>query len=107
MHSYTYSIYHDENHCTHNDLISSELTDTQLNIEYDSIDTELHLYALLKHFNLLCNTQQAEKGGVVVCFRNFKSSEEADLFVRQFLEWLKTRINTRFCPVIQREESLA
>jgi hypothetical protein len=107
MHSYTYHIYHDENQCTNDDLISSELTDAQLNIEYESIDTELHLYALLMDFELLCNTQQDEKGGVVVHFRNFKSSEEANLFVRQFLEWLKTRINTRFCPVIQREESLA
>jgi hypothetical protein len=103
MTSYTYYIYHDENQCTNYDLIRPELTDDQLNIEYESIDTELHLYALLNNFELLCNTQQDEKGGVVVCFRNFKSGEEADLFARQFPEWLKTRINTRFCPVIQRE----
>jgi hypothetical protein len=103
MHSYTYHIYHDENQCTNNDLIRAELTDDQLNIEYESIDTELHLYALLNNFGLLCDTQQDEKGGVVVHFMNFKSGEEADVFVRQFPEWLKTRINTRFCPVIQRE----
>jgi len=105
MHSYTYHIYHDEHHCTSD--LRDELTDAQLNIEYESLDTALHLYALLNNFGLLCATQQDEKGGVVVRFMNFKSGEEADLFVRQFPEWLKTRINTRFCPVIQREEALA
>jgi len=107
MHCYKYHIYHDENHCTNNHLIRPEITDSKLDTEYESIDTALHLYALLKNFNLVCDTQQDEKGGVVVYFRNFRSSEEADLFVRQFQEWLKTRIDTRFCPVIQREESLA
>ncbi len=105
MPSYKYHIYHHEDECSGNDLTRPELTHNQLNIEYESIDTELHLYALSKNFELLCNTQQDEKG-VVVYFRNFRSREEADTFIKQFPQWLKTRIDTRFCPLIQREESL-
>lgn len=107
MNSYKYHIHHNAVQCIGNDIIKPELTYSQLNIEYESIDTELHLYALSKNFELLCSTQQDEKGGVVVDFRNFRSSEEADTFVKQFPEWLKTRIDTSFCPIIQREESLA
>lgn len=107
MTTYKYHIHHDENQCTNIDLVSPELTDAQLNIEYESIDVELRLYSLSKNFNLSCNTQQDESGGVVVDFRNFKSSDEADSFIKQFPEWLKTRIDTRFCPVIQREEALS
>lgn len=107
MNSYKYHIYHDEKQCTKNNLATPELTDAQLNIEYESLDTELHLYALEKNFELLCNTQLDEKGGVVVYLRNFRSSEEADIFVGAFPQWLKTRINTRFCPIIQRETALA
>jgi len=103
MTSYKYHIYHDENQCTKNGLGRPELTDAQLNIEYDSIDTELHLYSLSKNFELLCSTEHYEKGGVVVNFKNFKSSEEADTFIGQFPDWLKTRIDTSFCPIIQRE----
>jgi len=107
MNSYKYHIHHNNVQCIGRDIIKPELTHSQLNIEYESIDTELHLYALSKNFELLCNTQQDEKGGVVVDFRNFRSSEEADIFVKQFPEWLKTRIDTGFSPVIQKEESLA
>lgn len=103
MNSYKYHIYHDENQCVKNGLTKSELTDAQLNIEYESIDIELHLYSLLKNFELLCNTQYDEKGGVVVDFKNFKSSDEADTFIGQFPDWLKTRIDTGFCPIIQKE----
>jgi hypothetical protein len=101
MNSYRYHIYHDENQCAKNGRARSKLTDAQLNIEYESIDAELHLYSLYKHFELLCNTQPYEKGGVVVDFINFKSREEADTFIGQFPNWLKTRIDTGFSPVIQ------
>ena len=107
MNSYTYHIYHDEDQCTKNDLIKPELTKSQLYVEYQSIETELHLYALSKNFSLSCNTQYDDEDGILVDFRNFKSSEEAETFIREFPEWLKTRINTRFCPVIQRETELA
>jgi hypothetical protein len=106
MNTYKYHIHHDEDHCTKNDLIGPELTEAQLNIEYESIDIELHLYSLSKNFTLSCNTQQDENGGVLVDLRNFRSGEEADTFIRQFPEWLKTRIDTRFCPIIQKDESL-
>jgi len=70
------------------------------------LDIALHLYSRSKNFELACATQYDENGGVVVDLRNFQSSEEADAFMGQFPEWLKTRIGTRFCPVIQKDTEL-
>jgi len=106
LNNYKYHIYHNEDQCSKDDQIRTKLTDAQLNIEYESIDIALHLYSLSKNFDLSCDTQYDEKGGVVVDLKNFQSNEEADAFIGQFPEWLKTRINTRFCPVIQREKDL-
>ncbi|MGZ4955390.1 MAG: hypothetical protein ACXV8Q_09785 [Methylobacter sp.] len=71
MNTYKYHIHHDENQCTMDDRIRTKLTDSQLYIEYLSIETELHLYALSKNFSLSCNTQFDDGDGILVDFRNF------------------------------------
>lgn len=105
MNSYEYRIYHADDQCTKEDRIRSALTTEQLNHEYDGIDTALHLYSRSKNIKLSYDTKRSEEGGVLVTLRNFESAQEADTFIRQFPDWLKARVPTRFCPAIRKEQA--
>jgi hypothetical protein len=105
MTSYSYRIYHDDEQCTKEERTRSALNSEQLEHEYDSIDMELHLYSRSKNTELSYDTKRSEQGGVLLTLRNFSSTQEADTFIEQFLNWLRDRLRTRFCPAIQREQA--
>ena len=102
MISYRYRIYHDDEQCTKEDRIRSALNSEQLEHEYNNIKMELHLYSRSKNVELSYDTKRSEEGGVLLTLRNFDSAQEADAFIGQFPDWLRNRLQTCFCPVIQR-----
>ena len=105
MTTHGYRIYHDESECTKQDRIRSELNSEQLDHEYDNIGTALHLYARSKNVELMYDTKRSDKGGVLVTIRNFDSAQDADTFIEQFPNWLRAKLPTRFCPVVERERT--
>ena len=99
MNAYKYRIYHDEDHCSKVDLARPVLTIEQLELEYDSIEIELHLFSREKNVSVSCEIARSQQGGVVVVIRGFNSEKDADKFIGEFPAWLKNKLgNSHFCP---------
>lgn len=101
MNTFKYRVYHDEAQCSKADRAHPALTDDQLDHEYDSIDTEFHLYLCTKNTSVPYDCSRFAQGGVVIAVRGFTSEAEADQFITEFPEWLKRKLgSSSFCPAV-------
>ena len=99
---YKYHLYHSEEECSKDDLAKNKLSEEQLDHEYDSLDTELHLFSRSKELDVTFIIHAHNKNGVVVEAQGLNSEQEADDFIGGFPAWTKRRGQTCFCPIIKK-----
>ena len=102
MPTYKYHLYHSEEECSKEDLLRDKLTEEQIEHEYDSLETELHLFSRSKELDIVFEIDSHSQNGVIVKVRGISNEQEADDLIGEFPEWLKKRIPTRFCPIIKK-----